>query len=53
MKLLQKKEKNLTIEIVTANEMEKHVESLAKEETAVEDVKELDMYLILGTGCEG
>lgn len=39
-------------EIVTANEMEKHVESLAKEETAVEDVKELDMYLILGTGCE-
>lgn len=38
-------------EIVTANEMEKHVESLAKEETAVEDVKELDMYLILGTGC--
>lgn len=39
-------------EIVTANEMEKHVEFLAKEGTAVEDVKELDMYLILGTGCE-
>lgn len=38
-------------EIVTANEMEKHVESLEKEESTLEDVKELDIYLILGTGC--
>lgn len=32
-------------EIVTAEEMEKHIESLAEE-----DVEELDAYLILGTG---
>lgn len=38
-------------EIVTANEMEKYVESLAKEESTLEDVKELDTYLIIGTGC--
>lgn len=36
-------------EIATAEEMEKHIESLAEEET-FEGVKELDTYLILGTG---
>lgn len=42
-------------EIVTAEEMEKHIESLAEEELSEsniseEDVEELDAYLILGTG---
>ena len=36
-------------EIVTAEEMEKHIESLAEEET-FEDVEKSDTYLILGTG---
>ncbi len=44
-------------EIVTAEEMEKHIESLAEEELSKsniseEDVEESDTYLILGTGCE-
>lgn len=46
---VERKESNE--EIVTANEMEKYVESLAKEESTLEDVKELDTYLIIGTGC--
>lgn len=42
-------------EIVTAEEMEKHIESLAEEELSKsniseEDVEESDTYLILGTG---
>lgn len=45
---VERKESNE--EIVTANEMEKYVESLAKEKSTLEDVKELDTYLILGTG---
>ena len=36
-------------EIVTAEEMEKHIESLAEEKT-FEDVEKSDTYLILGTG---
>ena len=36
-------------EIVTAEEMEKHIESLAEEKTC-EDVEKSDTYLILGTG---
>lgn len=46
---VERKESNE--EIVTANEMEKYIESLAREESTLEDVKELDTYLIIGTGC--
>ena len=50
---VERKESNE--EIVTANEMEKHVESLAEEELSEsniseEDVEKSDTYLILGTG---
>lgn len=48
---IAKERKESNEEIVTANEMEKYVESLANEESTLEDVKELDTYLIIGTGC--